>query len=120
VLHVHDLADYVSEEAVIAGKAASKFIRGEKTSDASVSLSATDGIRYTVPQRITSAVDTTVYFRVSDVYRDRYVVVMDGDKVIYKRKKLKLAPGEMETVKLTADQLRAVESGKLIFKLTEV
>ena len=120
VLHVHDLVDYVSEEAVIAGEAAVRFVRGEKTCDADVTLRATGGIRYTVPQRITSAVDTTVYFRVADVYRDRTILVKDGERVVFKRKKLKLAPGEMETVKLTADMIRSVESGELTFTLSEV
>ena len=120
VLHVHDLVDYVSEEAVIAGEAAVRFIRGEKATDLSISLSATDGIRYTVPQRITSAVDTTVYFRVADVYRNRAIVVKDGERVVLKKKKLKLAPGEMETVRLTREQLKGVESGRLVFALEEV
>jgi NADPH-dependent 2,4-dienoyl-CoA reductase/sulfur reductase-like enzyme len=115
VLHVHDLVDYVSEEAAIAGKAAVRFIcgKGEKTVKVPV---ATDGkVRYTVPQVLTEAAPTRIYFRVADVYRDKRVVVTAGDEVIYDKKKQKLAPGEMETVELSAEAIkRAAESGATI------
>ena len=117
VLHVHDLVDYVSEEAVIAGTAAARFIKGESSKDKTVTLSADGKVRYTVPQRITELADTTVYFRVADVYRDKKIVVRDGDRVVIEKKKQKLAPGEMETVKLTAKMLREVESGSLRFSI---
>ena len=117
VLHVHDLVDYVSEEAVIAGTAAARFIKGGSAKDKTVTLSADGKVRYTVPQRITELADTTVYFRVADVYRDKKIVVRDGDRVVIEKKKQKLAPGEMETVKLTAKMLREVESGSLRFSI---
>ena len=120
VLHVHDLVDYVSEESVIAGQAAARYVRGEARKDANVTLRTDGKVRYTVPQRITEAKDTTVYFRVSDVYRDKKLVVRDGDKVLIERKKQKLAPGEMETVKLTAEMIKANESGVITISLEEV
>ena len=111
VLHVHDLVDYVSEEAVIAGKAAVKFIRGGADKTLSVSLSAKNGVRYTVPQRITKAEDTTVYFRVSNVFYDKKLIVRIGDTVVLSKKKQKLAPGEMETVTLTKDLIEKADNG---------
>ena len=108
MLHVHDLVDFVSEEAVIAGEAAVKFIRGESNKTLSISLVAKSGVRYTVPQKITEAVDTTVYFRVSDVFRDKKVTVRIGDKIVISKKKQKLAPGEMETVVLTKEIIESV------------
>ena len=120
VLHVHDLVDYVSEESVIAGQAAARYIKGEREKNASITLSTDGKVRYTVPQRITECKDTTVYFRVSDVYRDQKLVVRDGDKVLLERKKQKLAPGEMETVKITAEMISVNESGTLRISLEEV
>ena len=117
VLHVHDLVDYVSEEAVIAGLAAAKYVRGESVRVDAVKLFTDGKVRYTVPQIITDKVDTTVYFRVADVYRDCRIVVRDGDRVLVSKKKQKLAPGEMETVKLTAEQIAGVESGELRFSV---
>ena len=119
VLHVHDLVDYVSEEASIAGRAAVRFIKGETKKDISVEL-VTDGkIRYTVPQRLTEVAPTRVYFRVADVYRDKKVTVCCSDKVLYEKKKQKLAPGEMETVELTEEMIAEASAlgGKLEFKL---
>ncbi len=111
VLHVHDLVDFVSEEAVIAGKAAVKFIRGENNKTLDITLVAKNGIRYTVPQKITTAEDTTVYFRVSDVFRDKKITVRQGDRIIISKKKQKLAPGEMETVTLTHDMIESLGGG---------
>ncbi len=117
VLHVHDLVDYVSEEAVIAGRAAAKYVRGDSVRAEVVKLFTDGKVRYTVPQIITDEVDTTVYFRVADVYRDCRIVVRDGERVLVSKKKQKLAPGEMETVKLTAEQIASVESGELRFSV---
>ena len=119
VLHVHDLVDYVSEEAEIAGKAAVDFIRGRESSELNIPLSTDGKVRYTVPQRITKAEDVRVYFRVADVYRDSKVVIRDGEEVIYSKKKQKLAPGEMETVTVTADMIKALKSGKLCFSIEQ-
>ena len=75
VLHVHDLVDYVSEEAEKAGKYAAQYIRGGQTAandGRPVSLLARNGVRYTVPQEIRPShmEDTlTVRFRVGDVYK---------------------------------------------------
>ena len=109
VLHVHDLVDYVSEEAEIAGRSAAAYINGETFEAADIRLQADGKIRYTVPQRITKRRDVTVYFRVADVYRNAKIVVKNGDVVVYSKKKLKLAPGEMESVTLKADQLEGVK-----------
>ncbi len=116
VLHVHDLVDYVSEEAEIAGNAAADYIKEQTRGDACSINLITDGkIRYTVPQRITECADVTVYFRVADVYRDLAITVKDGEKTLISRKKQKVAPGEMETLTLKADLLAGVESGTLSF-----
>ena len=98
VLHVHDLVDYVSEESAIAGKAAVRFIRGERNKAISLSVKTDGRVRYTVPEKLTEVKDTRLYFRVADVYRDKKIVVRAGDTVLYEKKKQKLAPGEMETV----------------------
>ena len=117
VLHVHDLVDYVSEEADIAGKAAAEYVMNNTTGKAIKTIDLkTDGkVRYTVPQRITAEKNVTVYFRVADVYRDVRVIVRDGERVIVNKKKQKVAPGEMETVTLTPQMLSGVENGVLSF-----
>lgn len=119
VLHVHDLVDYVSEEAAIAGRAAAEFIKGSTFSNKSIKL-VTDGrVRYTVPQRISANEDVTVYFRVSDIYRDIRITVRDGEKLLVNRKKLKVAPGEMETVTLTSEMINGICGDTLFFAIEE-
>ncbi len=116
VLHVHDLVDFVSEEAEIAGRGAADYIEGRAISDGTLINVKTDGrVRYTVPQRITAKKDVSVYFRVSDVFRDTRVVVKSGDEVIYSKKHQKLAPGEMECVKIPAQKLDG--ASELVFGL---
>jgi hypothetical protein len=117
VLHVHDLVDYVSEESAIAGNAAARFIRGEGKKDISVSIKNDGKVRYTVPQKLTEIADTSVYFRVADVYRDAKIVVRDGDKVIISKKKQKLAPAEMEKVEITADMIASLSGNELSFSI---
>ena len=105
VLHVHDLVDYVSQEAALAGENAALYvISGQKRKTShKVMLKAENGVRYTVPQSldIGNMRDTvTVRFRVSDIYRDRSVsVCYDGVEVMRRKKKI-MAPGEMEQVVL--------------------
>ena len=104
VLHVHDLVDFVSEEAEIAGKSAAAYIAGEDAAAVNVALHTDGKVRYTVPQRITKQKDVTVFFRVADVYRNVTVKVTDQNgNAIYARKKIKVAPGEMESVTLKSD-----------------
>lgn len=117
VLHVHDLVDYVSEESAIAGKAAAKYIQGKANKEILISLKTDGKVRYTVPQRLTEVADTSVYFRVADVYRDAKIVVRDGDKVIISKKKQRLAPAEMEKVELTKDIIASLSGGELSFSI---
>ena len=117
VLHVHDLVDYVSEEAEIAGESAADYINGVKYGDDRIDI-VTDGkIRYSVPRVITKQKDITVYFRVSDVFRNVRICVYDGDKVVTSRKRPKVAPGEMESIKISAGELSGCK--KLTFRLEE-
>ncbi|MBO5907977.1 MAG: FAD-dependent oxidoreductase [Clostridia bacterium] len=117
VLHVHDLVDFVSDEAVIAGRSAAEYIKGKSNEKIKIKLQTDGKIRYTVPQIITELSDTTVYFRVSDVYKNAEILIEDGEEKLYSKKTLKLAPGEMESIKLTANMLSRVKSGEIKFSL---
>ena len=59
----------------------------------------------------------TVYFRVADVYRDVKVVVRDGENVLLRKKKQKMAPGEMETLTLTKDMIAGIVTDALTFSI---
>ena len=50
VLHVHDLVDFVSEEAAAAGRHAASYIKeGRKENAREIAINAVEGVRYTVP-----------------------------------------------------------------------
>ena len=125
VLHVHDLVDYVSEEASLAGISAAAYVKAgaEKLSGRRIELKAENGVRYTVPQTLdveNMEDKVTVRFRVADVYKDRYIsVYYDGD-LISRRKKKVLAPGEMEQVILKKDSFQKYPDLKKILICTEV
>ena len=119
VLHVHDLVDYVSEEAALAGTSAAAHLRGELTEGRTITLKTDGKVRYTVPQTITvteNTADVTVYFRPADVWRDVTVTVREGDSegnILSKKKRIKVAPGEMETITVKAADLTATSAETL-------
>ncbi len=103
VLHVHDLVDFVSSEAEIAGKSAAKYIRGEKVKEADISVTPEGKIRYTVPQKVTRCEDFTLYFRVSTPTKNAKINVYDGKKLILSKKKARLFPSEMEALTIKGE-----------------
>ncbi|EOS36072.1 FAD-dependent oxidoreductase [Lachnospiraceae bacterium] len=115
VLHVHDLVDFVSEEAAAAGKNAAKYILGNTDTDSGekvIPIIPTSGVRYTVPANIRvekMEEQLKVRFRVGAVYSKCYVsVYLDEERIIH-RKRPVMAPGEMEEILLKKEQLQEHE-----------
>lgn len=111
VLHVHDLVDFVSEEAAAAGKNAAMYVQeGESASEQGrkIKLRPLAGVRYTVPETINPMrmdEKLTVRFRVGNVYRNCYIsVYFDEERVLYRKRQI-VAPGEMEEIKLSKEEL---------------
>ena len=110
VLHVHDLVDFVSEEAAAAGKNAARYVmEGEMDRQGQeINLKAVDGVRYTVPCTVNPQrmEDTQVVrFRVGNVYKNCYIGVYFDDEQVMHRKRPVMAPGEMEEIKLEKEKL---------------
>ena len=114
VLHVHDLVDFVSEEGEIAGNAAADYLFGtEKVETAPVAkITAGNGVRYTVPELIGDGESqkVTIFFRVSDSFRDATLVAENADGVILSRKVRRMVPGEMQRVDLPREKLTGAVS----------
>ena len=117
VLHVHDLVDYVSEEAQLAGERAAEYIVscGEamyvpQDTEKQIPVQVSGGIRYTVPCTIDPAKIgdwLKIRFRVGDVMTGRKVVLyLNGESVLTKKRRV-MAPGEMEELVLTRKVLAA-------------
>lgn len=114
VLHVHDLVDYVSQEAKKAGKYAARYIEdfskqpALENEEKPIPFLAKNGVRYTVPQTIRPShmeETLTVRFRVGAIYKDCAIGVYFNDHPVAHLKKNKLAPGEMEQVVLKRSDL---------------
>ena len=129
VLHVHDLVDYVSEEAKAAGKNATAYVKRliknvEGADENIIELFAQGGIRYTVPStiRVEKMTDElTIRFRVDAVYRNAFISVFFDEERVIHRKRMMMAPGEMEEVKLKKEQIQKYPNlRKITFKIEEI
>ena len=118
VLHVHDLVDYVSGEAAVAGKNAADRILGKNAAENDgtvINIKTENGVRYSVPSVVRPAFmpDTlTVRFRVGNEYRDKNLsVYLDGVQLMKLPKRV-MAPGEMEQIILVKSKVLEIISGK--------
>ena len=117
VLHVHDLVDYVSEEAEIAGKSAAEYIKSGTNKDANIKIVPDGKVRYTIPQIVTSKKEFEIFFRVANIYKDCELVVKDQEKELIRLKKQKLVPGEMEKVKIKKEMLEGINGDTIYIGL---
>ena len=107
VLQVHDLVDYVSDEAEIAGKSAAEYVKGNLNTDETVKTAAGNGVRYVLPQRVTASPkeDISLFLRVTQPFGKVRYTVKSGDEVLATAVRLKAAPGEMEKITVKAEKL---------------
>lgn len=123
ILHVHDLVDFVSEESDLAGRRAVAYIRNGKVAKDYVDVSATGGVRYVVPQKISRQTDCTTLklkMRVANVFRNKRLVVEADGEEIFSKKRPVVAPGEMETISLNAAHLDKIKkASKVVVSLKE-
>lgn len=123
VLHVHDLVDYVSEEAKKAGEKAAEYVSRQKMTEggSSIPIKTAGGVRYTVPSILRPDFmeeQQVIRFRVGAVYRDVFLTVyLDGTPVL-KQKKRTMAPGEMEQVRLKKADLQQTGQGQGVKEIT--
>lgn len=110
VLHVHDLVDFVSQEAQRAGENAALYLQGARAGSRSVRLEGKNGVRYTVPQSIDPEnmdETVTVRFRVAQPYRDAALCAYADGTLLRRIPKRILTPGEMEQFPLRRAELPA-------------
>ena len=120
VLQVHDLVDYVSDEAEIAGKGAAKYVMGQKSSGETVITKAGNGVRYVLPQRIVkNDEDIALFLRVTNPFGKVKFTIRSGDEVLTTAIRLKAAPGEMEKLVIKAEKM-ANAKNEIIVELEEV
>ncbi|WBW99247.1 NAD(P)/FAD-dependent oxidoreductase [Oceanirhabdus sp. W0125-5] len=121
VVHVHDLVDYVTEESMIAGENAARFVKGDLVEQEEFIKCETDkGIRYIIPNkiRIENIKDkVNLLMRVDNVYKDVYMKIEINGKVFKKIRKRHVAPGEMERVQILGDDIRKLKAKEIKISL---
>lgn len=120
VLHVHDLVDYVSEEAEIAGKAAAEYLQGKVSDKETVKTVGGKGVRYVLPQKLyKSGEETALYLRVTKPFGKVKLTVRSGDVLLQSLTRLKAVPAEMEKIPLAAERL-ALAEGEITVEVEEI
>ena len=120
VLQVHDLVDYVSEEAERAGIGAAELILGGATSGEQIPTKPGNGVRYVIPQNVRKADrDVDLFLRVTQPFGKVKFTVTSGDQVLTVAKRLKAAPGEMEKLTIKAELLK-MATEPIIVALEEI
>lgn len=112
VLHVHDLVDFVSEEAEIAGTCATEYaLSGGKQKDAVNCLNG-DNVGYVLPQRLDKNAkgDVKLFFRVRKSLENCRIKIMQNGQVLLEKKKRIVRPGEMENVLISEDVIKALST----------
>ncbi len=106
VLQVHDLVDFVSEEAEIAGKSAAGYILNGKRASDTVSVKEGENVLYVLPQKLNkNAENSKIFFRVTNTLKNVTIKVTSNGEIISSKKKKIAVPGEMETVLLLKDKI---------------
>ena len=121
VLQVHDLVDYVSDEAEIAGKSAAEYVKGNLNTEKTVKTAAGNGVRYVLPQRVTASPkeDISLFLRVTQPFGKVRYTVKSGDEVLATAVRLKAAPGEMEKITVKAERFKNINE-EITVSLEEV
>ena len=120
VLHVHDLVDFVSEEAEIAGLSAATYAMKGESQKKTIECFNGQNIGYVLPQKINVQKSDSVklYFRVRNVFKNCTIKLTCGDKEVIVKKKRVALPGEMETLIIPPEKLKLLD-GDITLSLEE-
>lgn len=106
-LHVHDLVDFVSNEARLASQGAYAYLNNKLHYDNEViKTEAKVGIGYVVPQIINylNIEDkVTLKFRATKPFKNVDIIIKADDEIIKKVYKMNLIPSEMENIEISRE-----------------
>jgi NADPH-dependent 2,4-dienoyl-CoA reductase/sulfur reductase-like enzyme len=119
VVHIHDLVDFVSEEAAVAGRFAGLCACGQRPAPDDIALQAGENVASCIPQTLSSARPQVVYLRVRrSLERCILRLIAGGDECIYERKLRYVCPAETVTLKLQAPILAKCAGGTVRVEVT--
>ena len=113
VVHIHDLVDNVSSEAVKAGKNVARFLQSEEKTSNHKKILAGEHVSYTVPQSFFGDTQSNealeIMFRVTKTDKNIKIIIRDQDENILRElRRPVIAPGEMEKIRLSRKLLADV------------
>ena len=117
-LHVHDIVDFVSEEARIAGKSAALYVQDLISHhDKTINVNYGKGINYVLPQKVlTDSVEDVVFkYRVKQPVNNQLLILKSGDTILSKQVKPILIPSEMGTIKIAKEKLQNITEEITLF-----
>ncbi|RCW44396.1 NAD(P)/FAD-dependent oxidoreductase [Halanaerobium sp. MA284_MarDTE_T2] len=114
VLHVHDLVDFVSDEAEKAGKAAAEYIKkGHKLNKDNIFVEAGSGIGYVIPQVISKEKDQIFSMRVRKPDNEKTIKIAADGKILHEENFEKVNPSEMIKIKVSSEKFKPLEKSTI-------
>ncbi len=106
-LHVHDIVDYVVEEAREAARGVKLYLEKKLEKETKSKVNYDKNISYVVPQYISSPVidDFTLKFRVKENFKDASIYLYNNDTLISKTYYTALVPSQMVMINVKKDKL---------------
>ncbi|MBO7574030.1 MAG: FAD-dependent oxidoreductase [Bacilli bacterium] len=116
-LHVHDVVDFVSDEARLAGRSAALYIKDKINRNANrINVKPGNGLSYVLPQFILedSLEDIVIKFRVRKPVQDQIVWIRSGETIIMKQIKPVMIPSEMVMIKIPKEKLAGIKEDIIV------
>ena len=123
VVHVNDLVDNVSRESEVAGVSAARYVKSGAGKGISIPVKPAGLVRYMVPQSVEAGTvedAVSMYFRVLAPTENVIIRATCGDTVLMQKKKKFVTPGEIESIRIPADKLNALQGGEIIVQVDKV
>lgn len=123
VVHVNDLVDNVSRESEVAGASAARYVKRGVGKGFSILVKPAGLVRYMVPQSVEAGTvedAVSMYFRVLTPTENVIIRATCGDTVLMQKKKKFVTPGEIESIRIPADKLNALQGGEIIVQVDKV
>ena len=123
VVHVNDLVDNVSRESEVAGASAARYVKHGVGKGVSIPVKPAGLVRYMVPQSVEAGTvedAVSMYFRVLAPTENVIIRATCGGTVLMQKKKKFVTPGEIESIRIPADKLNALQGGEIIVRVDKV
>ena len=109
VLHVHDLADFVSLEAERLADSVHAYLQNGTLEKCGIPVCAGEGVHHVVPHSLSGRQDAALSMRVSRVAENCAITVRQGGRLLLRKPFKRVLPAEMIQVSLKCDQMHTDE-----------